>query len=121
MVTVGFTPLVKEPGPECDYISPYRAKVTNNSFCTFTPPCAPVACTGTVLLYTFVFIRNVDLREAHISGLCVEFVKLVRLLIYPLKAELNPICHLLALLGAHHIIHVSRIRVKKITSQITSP
>jgi len=30
---------------------------------------------------------------------------------YPLKAELNPICHLLALL-AHHILHVSRIGVK---------
>jgi hypothetical protein len=29
-----------------------------------------------------------------------------------LNAELNPIFHLLALLGAHHIIHVSRIRVK---------
>jgi len=31
---------------------------------------------------------------------------------YGLNAELNPICHLLALLGAHHILHVSRIRVK---------
>jgi len=30
----------------------------------------------------------------------------------PLNAELNPICHLLVLLGAHHILHVSRIRVK---------
>ena len=30
----------------------------------------------------------------------------------PLNAELNPICHLLALLGAHPILHVSRIRVK---------
>jgi hypothetical protein len=29
-----------------------------------------------------------------------------------LKAELNSICHLLALLGAHLIFHVSRIRVK---------
>jgi hypothetical protein len=29
----------------------------------------------------------------------------------PLKAELNPTCHLLALLGAHHILHISRIRV----------
>jgi len=29
----------------------------------------------------------------------------------PLNAELNLICHLLALLGAHHILHVSRIRV----------
>ena len=29
----------------------------------------------------------------------------------PLNTELNPICHLLALLGAHPILHVSRIRV----------
>jgi hypothetical protein len=34
-------------------------------------------------------------------------------IINPLNAELNPICHLLALLGAHHILHVSRIRVKE--------
>jgi hypothetical protein len=33
-------------------------------------------------------------------------------LINPLNAELIPICHLLALLGAHPILHVSRIRVK---------
>jgi hypothetical protein len=31
----------------------------------------------------------------------------------PLNAMLNPICHLLALLGAHHILHISRIRVKE--------
>ena len=30
--------------------------------------------------------------------------------INPLNADLNPIFHLLALLGAHHILHVSRIR-----------
>ena len=30
----------------------------------------------------------------------------------PLNAELNPICHLPALLGAHHILHVSGLRVK---------
>jgi len=30
----------------------------------------------------------------------------------PLSAELNPICHLLELLGAHHILHVSSIRIK---------
>jgi hypothetical protein len=32
-------------------------------------------------------------------------------LINPLNAELNPICHFLALLEARHILHVSRIRV----------
>jgi hypothetical protein len=31
--------------------------------------------------------------------------------INPLKAKLNLICHQLALLGAYHILHVSRIRV----------
>ena len=29
----------------------------------------------------------------------------------PLNADLNLICHFLALLGAHQIIHVSRVRV----------
>jgi len=29
-----------------------------------------------------------------------------------LNPELNPICYLLALLGVHHFLHVSRIRVK---------
>jgi len=32
--------------------------------------------------------------------------------INPLNPKLNPICYLLALLGAHHFLHVSRIRVK---------
>jgi len=32
----------------------------------------------------------------------------------PLNAKLNHICHLLALLGSHHILHVSSIRVKYI-------
>jgi hypothetical protein len=31
----------------------------------------------------------------------------------PLNAELNPICHLPAL-GAHHILHVGRIRVNAV-------
>jgi len=35
-----------------------------------------------------------------------------------LNAELNPISHLLALLGAHPILHVSRIRVNKRASYI---
>ena len=38
--------------------------------------------------------------------------KLARL-INPLKAELNPICHLLALLGGATIVVVSRLRVNK--------
>jgi len=40
--------------------------------------------------------------------------------INPLNAELNPICYLLALLGAHHFLHVSRIRVKLTLRQLMS-
>ena len=41
----------------------------------------------------------------------VYSVSLLKLHINPLNAELNPICRLLALLGVHHFLHVSRIRV----------
>jgi len=37
-----------------------------------------------------------------------------------LNAELNPICHLLALLGAHHILHFSRVRVKLLVLKVTA-
>jgi len=35
-------------------------------------------------------------------------------IIYTLNAELNPIYPLLSLFGAHHILHVSRLKVKSI-------
>jgi len=38
----------------------------------------------------------------------------------PLNPELNPICYLLALLEAHHFLHVSRIRVKLLTLRLLS-
>ena len=40
------------------------------------------------------------------------------ILIKPLNAELNPICYSLALLGAHHFLHVSKIRVKSLTLRL---
>ena len=33
------------------------------------------------------------------------------ILFNPLNDKLNPICHLLSLLGAHHILHISRVSV----------
>jgi len=39
----------------------------------------------------------------------------------PLNPELNPICYLLALLGAHHFLHVSRISVKSLTLRQLMP
>jgi len=40
-------------------------------------------------------------------------------MVNPVKAELNPICHLLASLGAHHILHVSGVRVIYINRAIS--
>ena len=42
-----------------------------------------------------------------------EWVKIFGIEIWfnPLNPQLNPICNLLALFGAHHILHVSRIWV----------
>ena len=37
-----------------------------------------------------------------------------------LNAELNPICHLLALLAAHHISHVSGLRVNEFKQCLVS-
>jgi len=45
----------------------------------------------------------------------IKHIQKQRWIVNPLNTELNPICHLLALLEAHHILHVSRIRVKYIT------
>ena len=42
------------------------------------------------------------------------------ILINPLNTQLNPTCHLLALLGAHHIFHVSRVRVKQLNEHISN-
>jgi len=38
--------------------------------------------------------------------------------INPLNPELNPICYLLALLGAHHFLRLSRIRVNSLTLKL---
>ena len=60
--------------------------------------------------------RETD-RPTHITKLTValrNFVnapKNVMTCINPLNAELNPICHLLVLVGPQHILHVSRVRV----------
>jgi len=63
------------------------------------------------LIYSLIIIKFAtcfDPIGSLSSGLQYEPVN-------PLKPELNAICYLLALLGAHHFLHVSRIRVKLLT------
>ena len=66
---------------------------------------------GTVVLYP---VRS---RWGTYRGCCTKRDG-ARTLVNPLKSELNPICYLLALLGAHHFLHVSRIRVKLLTFRL---
>jgi len=58
------------------------------------------------LLTKYTRIELVSVYIAGAAALCH---------VNPLNPELNPICYLLALLGAHHFLHVSRIRVKSLT------
>ena len=56
-----------------------------------------------------------DFREILYLSIFRKFFEKIKVLFKPLKPELNPICYLQALLGAHHFLHVSRIRVKLLT------
>jgi len=70
------------------------------------------------LLCTVAVVICKPKRPKHVADyellikLCLELFYIV--FINPLKAELNPICHLLTLLGGTNIVVVSRLRVNSI-------
>jgi len=91
----------------CRMTFPYRVK-KNQIFAQF------------ILLIYFV---NLYMFQAYLGpspgGTTVFIQQLVLTVLFnPLNPELNPICYLLALLGAHHFLHVSRIRVKLLTFRL---
>ena len=56
--------------------------------------------------------HNKKINVCQLHNTVIQIPEKYRIFFNPLNAKLNPICHLLALLGAHHIHHVSRVRVK---------
>ena len=61
---------------------------------------------------------DTEIRQQTVGGIpCIEGALSVHVF-NPLKPELNPICYLLALLGARHFLHVNRIRVKLLTFRL---
>ena len=68
------------------------------------------ACTQNYIDSCGVLIYNCKIHFNIVVSFMTRYPK--RSHFNPLNAELYPICHLLALLGAHHILHISRIRVK---------
>jgi len=83
------------------------------------------SCSVKLLPHIWVFIsiiiklhnRNFIWEHWIIEGFVKEMSKFCKSIVWinPLSPELNPICYLLALLGAHHFLHVSRISVKLLT------
>jgi len=61
--------------------------------------------------------RQMDVMQSGVVSF-TETSRHALMSINPLKPELNPICYLPALLGAHHFLHVSRIRVKLLTFRL---
>jgi len=57
------------------------------------------------------------LHQLHRFKILSEMRRWLR--VNSLHAELNPICHLLVLCGAHHILHVSRVGVNRLCAHFT--
>jgi len=63
-------------------------------------------------------MKVVSLSALRTGRFYPQEILLVLISVNPLNAELNPICYLRALLGDHHFIHVSRIRIKSLTLRL---
>jgi len=70
-------------------------------------------------------LRNIGTISSDNFGITSQSTAIITLAVMisslffnPLKPELNPICSLLTLLGAHHFLHVSRIRLKLLTFRL---
>jgi len=74
-----------------------------------------------VQLLSFLFIYYAPFFSVTPSAVGETFTFSTRKTgtINALNAELNPMYHLLALLGPHHILHVSRIRVNQYRDVLT--
>jgi hypothetical protein len=92
--------------------------------CVFVCLCVQLQTDLTSLrsaVYRLVIVKNVtslSFGVAHLYFVLRWILKQFRIfncqeVLNPLNAELNPICHLLTLLGAHHILHVSMMRIKE--------
>ena len=65
-----------------------------------------------VLKYSVLTFVEKIYKMQHLEGSGTPVLYIGHTVLNPLNAKLNPICHFLALLGAHPILHVGRIRVK---------
>ena len=69
------------------------------------------------ILSTYICLEE-NYKMQHLEGSGTHVLYIGRTVLNPLNPELNPICYLLALLGVHHFLHVSRLRVKLLTFRL---
>ena len=69
-------------------------------------------------LHEYIFEALLTFLHANIFGITRRGGSIPVAILNPLNPELNPISYLLALLGARHFFHVSRIRVKLLTFRL---
>jgi len=81
-----------------------------NLFATYTCIILPAVPHITSFIFLSEFPTKI-LYPFVILLVCAPCTAIYSHLFNPLNAKLNPICHLLALLGAHYIFHVSGVRV----------
>jgi len=96
--------------PLCNYLHPLRREATSSLDVIFVTISRFVAQQEQ---WKSISIRTII---SELNSWILLLVQLFRSHAFnPLNPELNPICYLLALLGAHRFLHVSRIRVKLLT------
>ena len=68
---------------------------------------------GICVLYVHILLSPEAIKLPFLmdSEMLVHVLIGIKITFNPLNTELNSICHLLALVGARHIVHVSKIRV----------
>ena len=109
------------------FLAILRSFLHSSLLCTFSfhpsPPTIPPSLTSSCHLFLDLplclavakFIYNTLFLGIPFSSILCTCPNQCNLF-NPLNAELNPICYLLTLLGAHHFLHVSMIRVNHTVS-----
>jgi len=107
----------------CPHLSVRTLSLTSTTFCNMKKIHLRFR-SNLRLQHSYAEIKQIKRRTVQFALLCSAQFARSRIFhenicnINSLNPELNPICYLLALLGAHHFLHVSRIRVKLLTFRL---
>ena len=83
------------------------------------PSAAPSqSCSSLIYLFRQPSNSSLSRFKTYNNETNITYIMQMFLKFNPLNPKLDPICYLLALLGAHHFFHVSRIRVKLLTFRL---